>query len=271
MKKELAIIVYSCWKNADMWPIFGRLFQKYWQNCKYELILVTDRKLNDSYDILFDKIISIDGSWYEMIQMAIREADSEYVMLMMDDYLLCDYVDEGIIDRSIKDAERYKVANIRFEKSDLLLDKKEYPVDSKYEVYTPGKAYSLTTQVGIWNAECLMEYMKPEWSAWDFERIGSLTVRDTKHVLLGTKEYAFPYVEGVRKGKWMKQGIEVCKRNDIVLDFNKRNKLSITGNNLISLKTRIYNINPTLMLRLYNTICKLKLQRKNQTNRLNNP
>lgn len=255
MKNDLAIIVYSCLRNADMWEIFDLLFKKYWHDCKYKLMLVTDANGSNTDDMFFDKVICKDGSWYEMISLAIHEADTRYVMLMMDDYLLCDVVDNSEIERAILDADKYNAANIRFEKSKLLLEKADFEKDSNYEIYTPGRAYSLTTQVGIWRSDCLLEYMKPEWSAWDFERKGSLEIIDNLHPLLGTRNFQFPYVEGVRKGKWMKQGIDVCKKNNIILDFNRRKKLSFFGNQMIDLKTRIYNINPSLMLKLYNRVC----------------
>lgn len=252
MNNRLAIIVYSCWKNSDMWGIFGKLFRKYWKNCEYKLILVTDRNMSKSDASLFDKVICIDGSWYEMISYAICEVNTEFVMLMMDDYLLCDTVDCRIIERAIQDASRYNAANIRFEKSDIRLDKKKYELDDFYEVYTPGKAYSLTTQIGIWKSEILLSYMRPEWSAWDFERKGSLYICDDEHPLLGTKDYEFPYIEGIRKGKWMKQGVELCVNEGINFDNNMRKRYNALGQMLLYVKTAIYNINPTFVLRLYN-------------------
>ena len=44
MKKnsDLSIIVYSCWKNRDMWGVFSKLFKKYWKDCSFQVVLVTD-------------------------------------------------------------------------------------------------------------------------------------------------------------------------------------------------------------------------------------
>ncbi len=254
MNKRLSIIVYSCWRNADMWSIFSELFKKYWNECSYEVILATDKNQYEENNLCFDKIICYDGSWYEMISNAIKIANTEYVILMMDDYLLNNYIDEKKIEQCINDAEKYKAANIRFVKTDIRLEKEIFKEDGIYDLYMPGKAYSLSTHIGIWNSELLLNYMRPEWSAWDFERIGSLTICDTGHPLLGTNDFEFPYVEGVRKGRWMKAGIEVCEHNGISIDFSKRKKYGVLGEALLRLKTIIYNINPTLMLRIYNCI-----------------
>ena len=220
-RRRLSILIYSCWKNADMWEIFSTLFERYWTDCDYERVLVTDCYHYSDDKRLFDRVICVDGSWYEMITTALHEVKSDYVMLMMDDYLLCDHVDSKTLEHIMDDADRYNAANIRFINSDIHLEKKSFEQDSAYDIYTPGKAYSITTQIGVWNSEVLLEYMRPEWSAWDFERKGSLEISDEKHPLLGTKSFQFPYVEGVRKGKWMKQGIDICEKNGIFPDFSK--------------------------------------------------
>ena len=94
MKKnaDMAILVYSCWKNRDMWRIFLKLFRKYWQNCPYRLILLTDKYngKGEAYD--FDDIVVCDSNWHDMIMAGIECAGTEYIMLWMDDYLLCDYI-----------------------------------------------------------------------------------------------------------------------------------------------------------------------------------
>lgn len=252
---RLAIIIYSCCKNSDMWEIFSTLFSKYWKECPYNKVLVTDRDDNGKGAKLFDKVICKDSTWHDMISQAINIVDSDYVMLMMDDYLLCNIVDDSVINRSLDDADRYNAANIRFVNSQIRLDKKIYDKDKSYDIYTPGKAYSITTQIGIWNSKVLLSYMRPEWSAWDFERLGSLEICDKDHLLLGTKAFTFPYVEGVRKGRWMKQGIDICRKNDIEIDFSRRKSFGVIGNLILKAKTAIYNINPTLMLKMYNYIC----------------
>lgn len=93
---ELSILVYSCIKNKDMWErngIFTTLFRKYWRNCAYKVVLVTDDcPIEQRESDVFDKIIVYNGNWYEMIFKGMEVTNTPYVMLWMDDYLLCDYV-----------------------------------------------------------------------------------------------------------------------------------------------------------------------------------
>ncbi|MBQ6993314.1 MAG: hypothetical protein IJN64_02310 [Lachnospiraceae bacterium] len=253
--KELAIIIYSCWKNSDMWLIFMKLLKKYWDNCKYKVILLTDKYEGEKAQYGFDDIVTLDSTWYEMIMAGIECAGTEYVMLWMDDYLLCDYVKNEDIDKYIQVARKYSAANIRLVESSIITGK-EFAKDNKYNYYEPGTAYSISTQVGIWNVEFLKTRAKKEWSPWDFERKGSIHIKDYEHPILAPKDYAFPYEEGVRRGKWMDSGIKVCKRNNIKIDFSKRKQMSNFELAWAYFKGGVLQKNPTLIVKIQNLLLK---------------
>lgn len=250
---DMAILVYSCWKNSDMWGIFLRLFKKYWSSCMYKLILLTDQCKNAMLAEGFDEVVICDGKWHDMIVTGIRRAGTEYVMLCMDDYLLCDYVQNADIEYYIAKAKKYHAANIRLAESPTILPQ-NFAKDRELNYYLPGTAYSFSTQIGIWDTSFLLKYIKPEWSAWDFERKGSIEVRDIRHPLLAAKKYTFPYEEGLRRGKWMDNGIRVCRRNNIELDFNKRKPMSSFELAWIYFKGGILGLNPTLVVKIQNVL-----------------
>lgn len=249
--KRLAILVYSCEKNNDMWTIFIRLFKKYWGDCPYNIFLLTDKCGDISKADGFDDIIIKDSSWYDMINAGIDRAGTPFISLWMDDYLLCDYVKSDDVEKIMNHAEEYKAANIRLYESDMI-KAEPFVKNTSYSLYKPGSAYSFTTQVGIWNTKCLKSYLNPKWSAWDFERVGSVTIVDKKHPLLGTRDYFFPYIEGVRKGKWMREGASLCQHAGIKLDYNIRPQMSDWEMAKIYIKSAIIRINPTLVQKMQN-------------------
>lgn len=257
---ELSIIVYSCKKNSDMWEIFLKLFRKYWDCCKYQLVLVTD-DLSDNYRIEngshFDREIILDGGWSEMILTALEEVNTPYVMLWMDDYLLCDYVKNDKIEELIKVVKKYSAANLRLMESPMI-PCNVYNDKESIGYYKPGTAYSISTQVGIWNSNFLKMNIKPNWSAWDFERKGSLEIIDEQHPFLVALDYTFPYEEAVRRGKWMDNGVRLCKRNGIKLDPNKREIMTNWELTKIYFKGAILEINPTLVMRIQNFFSRRK-------------
>lgn len=251
---RLTILIYSCKKNSDMWTIFCMLFNKYWTDCNYRVILLTDEN-DETKSSDFDEVVVLDGTWHQMIMAGIEKAQTPYVSLWMDDYLLYDTIDNNIIEQYLDDIDKYNASNIRLTKSTFTRNKL-FDRDARYNVCIPGTAYSLSTQVGIWNVECLKRYMRPDWSAWDFERKGSIEIKDLEHPILEIVSYEFPYVEGVRRGKWMRSGIRTCTRNGIELDFCSRHKMSYWDEIVMHLKGVILSLNPDLVQKIQNTLGK---------------
>ena len=251
---KLSIIVYSCLRNSDMWIIFSSLFKKYWGDCDYRLILVTDRyKQADGCEYAFDDVICVDSDWSTMIKTALSHAATPYVMLFMDDYLLSDYVRNVDIERVLSTAIKEHSANIRLSDS-FMIKPKFYEDNPDCAVYPAGSAYSFSTQAGIWDSSFLMKEIKDGWSAWDFERIGSMECIQNEQPLLLYKKYSFPYVEGVRNGKWLPEGIKLCTENNIKLDYSKRKKSSFGDMLIVKLKAVIIGMAPNLVLNIQNWI-----------------
>lgn len=259
----LAIIIYSCERNSDMWRIFSILFQKYWPHCPYEVILVTDywnEKPEGVYpgekELVFSRVVVCNGDWSHMIKTAMNVAGTPYVSLWMDDYLLCDLVQENVLEYYMEIMQQYHAANVRLIRPDwpelCIRDKR----NSKIAIWKQGTAYAISTQVGIWDVEFLKRHIKDGWSAWDFERKGSMEIRDAKSPFLVAMDYVFPYEEGVRRGKWMNQGVRLCERNGIELDFQKRPRMSNWEMCKIYFKGAVLDLNPTFVVKVQNKLCK---------------
>ncbi len=258
--KDLSILIYSCWKNSDMWRVFDKLFHKYWADCAYRVILLTDNFYGENR-YHFDEIVRLDSTWYSMVMNGIKVANTPYIMLWMDDYLLCDYVKNEDIERFVSTAKKYHAANVRLAESPIVVPK-DYKKDKEYGYYPPGTAYSFTTQIGIWDVDFLIKYVKRDWSAWDFEKKGSIEIKDYRQPMLAPKDYVFPYEEGVRRGKWMDCGIRVCRRNNIPIDFKRRKPMSYFELSWIYFKGGILSINPTLIAKIQNMLMYIKRKRK---------
>ena len=64
-----------------MWKIFSILFKKYWKECPYKVVLVTDEYHEVEFEHVFDQIVQIDDTWAAMIKETIRTVKTRYVML----------------------------------------------------------------------------------------------------------------------------------------------------------------------------------------------
>ena len=248
---DLSIIVYSCFRNSDMWRIFSVSMKKYWTYRTTPLILVTD-KYEESDDWSFDIIVCMDSDWVTMISAAIREAKTKYVMLFMDDYFLTETIDETELDKCIKIMEQSNALCIHLSGGNAVvgLHNFQYPNVSEYPQQS---AYCLSLQAGVWNSKLLLDLLDgKKWSAWDFERIGSMEYDDKAHPILVTKDYKLPYVEGVRKGKWLPDGVRWCRQNGIPIDFARRSAFSIFERMVIDVQGLLLHLFPNVIVKVQN-------------------
>ena len=76
--------------------------------------------------------------------------------------------------------------------------------------------------------------------------------------MLAPKNYTFPYEEGVRKGKWMVAGVNLCKRNGIDISVSGKPVMSSLEMAWIYFQGAILEINPNLIVKIQNWFVKRK-------------
>lgn len=91
-KNDYAILVLSCDKYEPCWTPFFKLLDKYWE-CHPKVYLVTESKTCEYCDT-----INVNSNvWSERFLQALREIEEEYVLTMLDDFFIRDYVDNDRI------------------------------------------------------------------------------------------------------------------------------------------------------------------------------
>ncbi len=257
--EELSILVYSCYKNRDMWRYFSYFFRKYYPDCEFKIVLVTDFfEREDEY--VFDKVVIVDESWSNMIKKAIYECGSPYIMLFMDDYFLNASVSNSDIEQILTDMKTYGAVNIRMTKVPFSRYM-TFGENMDYKHVKPGTAYSLCTQPGIWSSQFFVESVDDGISAWYFERNCSMEYCADSLLILECTKYRLPYIEAVRKGRWMNEGIRLLKKHDLVLDYSNRKKMSIIDNVIKNAKGIILLIAPDFIQNIQNMFNQSKDQK----------
>lgn len=168
-------------------------------------------------------------------------------MLFMDDYFLKSQIDTSNIQKYIAICQKYNAGNLRLFSSTYCKTKDFSPEVGQV---VEGSAYSISTQAEIWNVDFLQNIIHENWSAWDFERLGSLCLVNLRQPILYTKNYTFPYVEAVRRGKWLDDGIKLCTRHGYKLDFYIRAKMSFGEKIIIFVKGTLLKLMPKTILKV---------------------
>ena len=86
-KYDCTVLVASCDKYADLLNPFSVLWRKYWADCPFETVLVTETSPCIEKGV-FDRIIACGkgGDWCDRLIAALDQIKTTYVLMLCDDY-----------------------------------------------------------------------------------------------------------------------------------------------------------------------------------------
>jgi len=253
MNSDCTILVCSCDKYADLLEPFSALWKKYWPDCPFETVLVTETA--PETDLCFNRVVACGkgGNWCSRLVHALGQIETPYVIMLCDDYFLSSPVDtRGILTR-LEQAKNFNAANLRMIPNPVPGTGNSTPYEGGLFEYRKDTAYCIATQAGIWNRDFLRGLADGKASIWEFERYGSFAVADDPRPLLVTPTQEFPFIDAVHKGHWEKFGVKCLADNDIPYDFSKRGLPSFKVRLVEGLKALVFAIFPhTLIVRVQN-------------------
>ena len=256
MKETCTILVCSCDAYGDLLKPFSKLFLKYWRDCPFEKVLVTQSPLDDN--LCFDRVIScgIDTTWCERLVCALKQISTPYVLMLCDDYYLESSVNTSAIAKRLEQIKKLNGVNLRLIPNPKINKASAMPVEGEnlFE-YKKNIAYSISTLAGFWNREFLINLSKGKSSIWEFERYGSFSCSDESRPILVTPSKEFPFLDVVHKGYWEKYGVELCLSNGIDLDLSSRTLPPFSVKTKEFFKALIFAIFPnTLIVKTQNAL-----------------
>ena len=249
-KNTFTIFVSSSDGFEDCWHPFFTLFEKFWSNCKYPILLNTEYKdfsfkdLNIISTKAQSKILDRELSWCERFIKTLEQAKTPLILYFQEDYFLDMPVNvefiEKVADLMLNNPEIKRVGLVT---NDAIgkLSPSEYP--ELWEISMSAR-YIISTQTSLWRKDALLEYLHPEENIWMFEIFGTWRARKRKEKFLSLNRNMFvdnnkivSYLHtGVIKGKWHPEIPKLFKDNNIEVDFTKRGFYNL---NIPTLKRKI--------------------------------
>ena len=221
MNADCTVVVCSCDRYSDLLRPFITLYRRYWPDCPFETVLVTETAPQIDG---FDRIMACGGgmNWASRLVKALGKIATPYVLMLCDDYFLSKSVDTAGVVARLNQAKKYDAANLRMIPNPEPKAGNSKPAGDGLFEYLKDTAYCIATQAGFWNREFLLELARGKSSIWEFERYGSFAVGGEKRPLLVTPTKEFPFIDAVHKGHWEKFGVKCLADNKIEYDFTKR-------------------------------------------------
>lgn len=234
MGTEIAVLILSCDKYEDAWQPFFSLFHKFWPECPYPVYLGT----NTISPVLPGVKTLLSGeaeNWSADTRKILGQIPEDYIILLLEDYFFLGKVDEEWLKECLDFTQKNKAAFMR-----IASFRKDHEPMYAFDAATYQKRFGITKldapfrvnlQAGIWNKTDLIDLLKDGESPWQFEVNASVRSRTSKKSFLGITESSekdiisgpIPYLcTAITKGTWMRETINLCRKENIGLDLSKR-------------------------------------------------
>jgi len=220
---KLAILVSSCDKYADVWDPFFELFFRNWPDCPFDVFLLANHK---SFPDPRINTISVgdDLDWSSTFRKALRQIPNRYLLVLMEDYLLTQKADTGVLVQLVEFIEEQNAGYLRI-----------YPCPGPSRVTTQAagleigeidrhESYRCSLQAALWDKQILDDLLVDGESAWDFELKGSKRSGKMEKPFLSIARSAMDklpftyFCTGVVKGYWLKEAVALCEQQGIAVN-----------------------------------------------------
>lgn len=162
-KSDYAILVLSCDKYEPCWTPFFTLLDKYFTTHP-KVYLVTETKKCE-----YCETINIDSNiWSKRFLEALRKIKNEYVLVVLDDFFIRDYVDVDRIN-NIEFTDDIICYNFEIDYREPALKLREWDVQKNNQVYLN------SCQPTLWNRKKLMRrlYCDLNPQEWELYKVDS--------------------------------------------------------------------------------------------------
>jgi hypothetical protein len=223
---DIPLLVLSFDGYEDIWRPFFSFFWQSWPDCPFAVHLATNVKSYDDARVTSVRV-GADASWAIGLRRALTMLDAEYVLLVLDDFLFYEPVNTAEVVRLARVAIEERVACLRLAPNPPPSTVVEGHSDLGWIL--PDDPYRVTTQVAFWHVDTLLELLRPEYSAWDFEFHASVYGPVPARPMWACWRPAIVYRDCISRGKWMPWGIATCRKAGVVIDVAARQRLPRTG------------------------------------------
>lgn len=228
--KELdcSILINTCDSYSDIWSPFFTLFHKFWPDNPYPVFLNSESKSCSDANIIITTLKARESnlSWTRRYKEALERIDSDYIITILDDFFLYDYVDTKRVEECLtymrKDPD---MASIYFRWRNEKMQVSELP---GMERCVDMEKWNVNTTLALWRKSTLLYYLDSDESPWEFESNAyarGANRNDKFYSMSMHFETIIPYnyaQYGLISGKWLRANIDLFEKNKIDCDFSVR-------------------------------------------------
>lgn len=221
----MQIVVPSTTHYSDCWHPFMALFRKFWTDCQFPVTLITDTQ-TDPWEGDEAIVMGQDYGWCKNFLLGLEKVDSEFVLMMQEDFFLNYPVDKAFVMKALKillDEDRADCFRL------YPCPGPEIPIGEDYGLIKAGAPYRVSCQSAIWRKSALMDICSRFDKPGQFEMNGTEYVNmnkaDRYYFSVMREPNAWPlqyYCTAIVKGEWNPGAVEFVKKQGIPIDTSRR-------------------------------------------------
>lgn len=227
---DLTIVVNTCDAYYDVLGIFFHALQDFWPDCPYAVVINTET-LTYSHPARVHHHTSPEGGddWGARLLSTLSSIDSEYVMMLYDDFILDAPVSNQRIEQAVNLLQAHAHAVVVY-LIDTALPLQSTGTDEPFIALKDRVDYQLNSAPAIWRKQALMDYTDVGDTPWAWEVFGSYRSWGdgrTFYTLNPNQADVYPYDHSkggaIYRGKWVREVIEeVAEKYPLTIDWSKR-------------------------------------------------
>lgn len=226
---HVTVLINTCDAYADLWPLISASFKEYWPNRSVEIVLNTEILTDTNCD---EFNVSIHNStsnlWGERLLQTLEDIETEYVLMIFDDFILDDYFDEAVLIQLIEKMNSDDTIAVFY------LDTLDLPTSpdcihsSDFSLISIDADYRLNSAPGVWRKKDLQKFTRKNDTPWAWEAFGTYITRKYSKKFfqaVNTKFFSFDGRQGgaIYRGKWVADVVlDKAKKYQLDIDFSKR-------------------------------------------------
>lgn len=233
---DLTILVNTSDNFEDCWKPFFTLFQAYWPDCPYPIVLNTEHKDFSWPGLNVRAAKAATGSsrrltWSECLANCLEGIDTPYVLYLQEDYFLEGTVKAEPIERLLGHMRNGEADVIRILECGGSGPWHPTQNEDLWAIDRQSK-YLINMQAALWRKSVLRTSLRMHESPWQLEILGTRRARRRKEKICcvnrdlysGRGKEIIPYTAtGVVAGRWARDiVVPLFDRHGIEVDYAKR-------------------------------------------------
>lgn len=239
---EFSIVIPSCDKYSDVWVPLLKNLEKKWPDNTLRIYLISNFK-----KIKFRNVINLrigqDKSWSDNLKNALEFIPEKNIFLLIDDLFFINIVDNKKVLFYLELFQRKNMDYFRFNPTPPPNVKTEI---DKVGIIKPGSYYRSSTVLSLWKKSVLVDVLKENESAWEFELLGAKRTDRYIH-WYASNETILPYYNLIIKGKYDPLVYEKIIKGGISLDRkrSRMNKIEYIFFKIKKIRSILFSFLPT--------------------------